>query len=120
MVLEHVSWLWCWGGWVSSSRRGWENGGFLGGEVTEGERTQLCRVHKEPHLPHLQTFSTSGATISVFLFRHEYQVLFLTLNSKQATRYGDKSSLTFFGSSAAVVLSNLTNRYRVVSQSQDK
>lgn len=33
---------------------------------------------------------------------------------------GIKDSLTFFGSSAIVVLSDLTNRYRVFSQSQDK
>ena len=59
-------------------------GGFLGRACQGGggnyqgrtrDAPQLCSVHEEPHLPHLQTFNTSGATISVFLFRHAYHAL---------------------------------------------
>ena len=58
-------------------------GGFLGracqGGITKGERaTPLSYVQFMKNLiliPHLQTFNTSGATISVFLFRHAYHAL---------------------------------------------
>jgi len=43
-------------------------------------------------LPHLRTFNTSGASISVYLFRHGVSCIhyFFLFNSKQAARSGDQ------------------------------